>query len=262
VVTGAGTVQEVKPNWVEVEFATAPAEELKAADLLVRPAVGGSANQYAGWRLGFEPLPATPDQTLQQRYAAFTLKDRKGDTWVYRGPHREQDRPALVMQFYYKTLPGFYFPGHAQPSVGTVTPYLRPRNPDGSFANEPIYGNANNDNQGDGNALGIRYRPAWPANAPVLQMAETLTLPKRGLPQVRGQSSALVFYQQSQLQPGAPGLSVRLHDPTREKIFELGAPDQTAVLGQIPGSVKTQTYQGKTYFPNRTSTRAGLIQLA
>jgi hypothetical protein len=164
--------------------------------------------------------------------------------------HREQDRPALVMQFYYKTLPGFYFPGHAQPSVGTVTPYLRPRNPDGSFANEPIYGNANNDNQGDGNALGIRYRPAWPANAPVLQMAETLTLPKRGLPQVRGQSSALVFYQQSQLQPGAPGLSVRLHDPTREKIFELGAPDQTAVLGQIPGSVKTQTYQGKTYFPN------------
>ena len=41
-----------------------------------------------------------------------------------------------------------------------------------------------------------------------------------------------------------------LHDPTREKQFKLGPPDDTTVLNAIPDSVKTQAYQGKTYFPN------------
>jgi hypothetical protein len=157
------------------------------------------------------------------------------------------------MQFYYKTLPGFFFPGlETQPTVGTITPYLRPANADGSFVGEAVYGNKVNAILGDGNPLGIRYRPRWPEGAPVLQMAESLTLPKRGLPSVRGHNSLEVLYQQSQNQPekGLSDRAVVLHDPTREKVFELGPKEGTSKLGKIPDSVKTSVFRGKTYFPN------------
>jgi hypothetical protein len=158
------------------------------------------------------------------------------------------------MQFYYNTLPGFFFPSlapDAQPPVGTITPYLRPLNPNGSFAGNAVYGNITGSDQfADGNALGITYRPAWPDNVPVLQMAETLTTPKRGLPAVRGQSSLEILYQQSQIAGGEVSESAVLHDPIREKSFALGASGNASTLGGIPPSVKTSSYQGKTYFPN------------
>ena len=96
----------------------------------------------------------------------------------------------------------------------------------------------------------ITYRPVWPQDAPMLHMAETLTLPKRGLPAIRGHQSLQILYQQSQyINGGDLGRpSVVLHDPTRDKIYLLkdGAED----LKDIPGSVNTQGYQGKLYFPN------------
>ena len=33
---------------------------------------------------------------------------------------------SFTMRFYYKTQPGFAFPGQTTPSVGTIVPYLRP----------------------------------------------------------------------------------------------------------------------------------------
>jgi hypothetical protein len=79
-------------------------------------------------------------------------------------------------------------------------------------------------------------------------MAETLTGPKRGLPAMRGQSSLQVVYQQSQVNDSGR-VSVRLHDPTREKEFALGPVDGVARLGKIPDSVKAETARGLTYFP-------------
>lgn len=69
------------------------------------------------------------DPALEDAYRSFTLQDRKGNIWVYRGPHRDSEQPSMAMQFYYRTLPGFFFPTlelEAQPPVGTITPYLRP----------------------------------------------------------------------------------------------------------------------------------------
>ncbi|MCC6233480.1 MAG: hypothetical protein IT580_12595, partial [Verrucomicrobiales bacterium] len=80
-------------------------------------------------------------------------------------------------------------------------------------------------------------------------MAETLTLPKRGLPAVRGQSSLEVVYQQSQVGGGDGARSVALHDPTREKSFAFADPASTSSLGKIPDSVATSSYRGRTYFP-------------
>ncbi|MBC8009126.1 MAG: hypothetical protein H7067_03410, partial [Burkholderiales bacterium] len=44
------------------------------------------------------------------RYGRFTFADRKGATWVYRGPHTgniETSPPAFGMRFFYATQPGF-----------------------------------------------------------------------------------------------------------------------------------------------------------
>ncbi|MHC1762727.1 MAG: hypothetical protein AB9869_00265 [Verrucomicrobiia bacterium] len=185
---------------------------------------------------------------LQARYRPFTLIDRKGNTWVYRGPHDDDDQAVMAMQFYYKTLDGFYFPEESiQPPVGTVTPYLRVKNTDtGQYLYGGAYGNADADPyHGDGNALPIFYRPVWPTSAPVLMMGETLTTPKRGLPAVRGQTSLEVYYQQSQVATDAIKKTVVLHDPTRKRIYEFG---ETGLTG-IPDSVVQQVYRGKIYFP-------------
>lgn len=67
---------------------------------------------------------------------------------------------------------------------------------------------------------------------------------------MRGQTSLEILYQQSQIAGGDAHESAVLQDPTREKSYALGALDNGSVLDGIPPSVKTQSYQGKTYFPN------------
>ena len=247
------SAKDATAGYVEVQFTGSLPGAANQADLLVMPLTGLAASDpFTSWRLAYGKVPeAITDAALRQRYASLTMQDRKRDVWVYRGPHDSTDNSKLVMQFYYKTLAGFYYPGTAtQPAVGTITPYLRPRNADGTFAGDSIFGNANDDSVGDGNPLGIYYRPVWPEGTPVLQMAESLTLPKRGLPSIRGQRSLEIVYQQSQYGTGESYRSAVLHDPTREKAFLLGPKAGTAILGQIPSSVKTSTFRGKTYFPN------------
>ncbi|MBL9137535.1 MAG: hypothetical protein JNK85_16805 [Verrucomicrobiales bacterium] len=222
-------------------------DELRQASTIFVPSGTVAANQYAGWRLRAEPIPASGSTG----HGAFTLQDRKGDLWVVRGPHDGSASPYLQMQFYYNTLPGFFFPSLSladQPPAGTITPFLRTRDPSGLYLGDPVYGNRSNPVEGDNNAMMVVYRPVWPTSTPVLQMAETLTLPKRGLPAIRGQSSLEVVYQQSQA-ADPNRVSVRLHDPTREKEFELAAPNNLAALDRIPDSVKTETARGLTYFP-------------
>ena len=250
------TVTEVNTNsqYVEVGFGTNTPPAAKSATFLVMAIAGPGTNGFVNQRLAPEPLaPAIATATVRNFYGSFTLQDRKGNTWFYRGPHTPTESPSLVMQFYYKTLPGFFFPTlalAAQPPVGTITPYLRPVNPDGSFAGNAVYGNiTGSDQAADGNALGITYRPAWPQNVPVLQMAETLTTPKRGLPAVRSQTSLEILYQQSQI-AGETNESAVLHDATREKSFALAAAGSVARLDGVPSSVNSQTYLGRTYFPN------------
>ncbi len=181
-------------------------------------------------------VAGVPDTAHQgpAAYTKFTFEDRKGYNWVYRGPHAGGS-PTLVMQFYYTMREGFWVPGVAtQPAVGTILPYLRPL-AEGAPQGDPI----------TGTSLSITYRPVWPESAPTLRVAETLTLPKFGLPAVLPQASADVFYQQSIANGGATVPSVVLHDPIREKVFALGASGQ---LAELPTSVLTTASGGKTYF--------------
>lgn len=179
-------------------------------------------------------------------YSGFTFKDRKGFTWVHRGPH-DGGAPNLSMKLYYLSQPGFYVPGTGEPEDGTVLPFLRTSLRSGQYLDI----NAIDDGQID-QPLVITYTPAWPTDAPELRVGETLTLPKFGLPQVRGQTSAQVYYQQSLANAATStsltNNSVTLYDPTREKTIALD--DADVALTALPSVIKTTVNQGRTYFQN------------
>jgi hypothetical protein len=166
-------------------------------------------------------------------YGSFTFEDRQGYKWLYRGPHAG-GAPTLGMQWYYPMAADFYFPGLASPpAVGTALPFLRPLL-EGSSQGDAV----------DGTAMTVSYSPVWPDSVPSLHVAETLTLAKFGLPDVRNQKSAEILYQQSIAKDGIERSSVTLHDPTRYKLIPLA----DTGLPKIPGSIRTSVYQGKTYF--------------
>jgi hypothetical protein len=207
----------------------------------------------------------TSTDAFYSHYPKFTWTDRKGNKWVYRGPHQNDPStaPTLKMRYFYTTLPGFDFPSRAiadQPEVGTITPYLR-NGRAGSYLGDPVTGEISTATGRKEQPLNVTFRPTWPDAAPELRLGETLTLPKLGLPQVRGQQSAELIYQQSIALDNASDLlmanrqkSARLFDPTRAKVYPLGGSASPAAevnnLPSIPASVNTSPYLGKLYFPN------------
>jgi hypothetical protein len=154
---------------------------------------------------------------------------------------------TLSFKLYYVSRDGFFIPGAAtQPAAGTIFPFLRNANRSGQPLNTAAINNGQTDEP-----LTIIYRPQWPDNAPELRVGETLALPKFGLPQVRGQKSAQILYQQSIAQAPTATLrtknSVTLHDATREKTYDLNT-STLLTEKKLPSAIKTSSYQGKTYF--------------
>jgi len=172
----------------------------------------------------------------------FTITD-SGSGYTEAPKVRIAPPVSFAMRFYYQSLPGFFEPGRSladQRPVGTVMPFIA--------------------DTGSGVPVELTYQPKWPDDltlpvaqrqiVPVLQAAQTLTLPKASaiagqLPQIRGASSAQVLYQQSFANSGSATESVLLHDPTRAKTVLLGAPGG---LQELPPSVLTSVYVGKIYF--------------
>ena len=186
-----------------------------------------------------EVTPITEDPSANDtlpHYDSFTFEDRKGELWVYRGPHdtASNPEPEIGMQWYYKTQESFAFPdasGEDQaPLIGTIVPYLREPTED------PI----------TGDALTITYLPVWPESVPELRFAETLVQPKFGLPQIAGNTSIELLYEQSLSPSELSPRSVVLHDSTREKSFALKKAGQG--LDAIPTSIATTQSRGNTYF--------------
>lgn len=255
-------------------------------------------------------LPANTNSNVRSSmaYTNFTFKDRKGFSWVHRGPHDAakvlSSKPngtstvtvastslsvgmavtgtgitgtatitsipdtthvvlsqtvatsaskswtytaAFLMKLYYLSRDGFYIPGAtSQPAADTVLPFLRNAARSGQTLSTS---EAATSSGATDEPLAIIYRPAWPTDAPQLMVGETLALPKYGLPQVRGQSSAEVYYQQSIAKDTTASLtkaSVTLVDPTREKTVAIDA--SGVALTKLPTSIATSTSAGKTYF--------------
>src|SRR6185295_12764207 len=76
-----------------------------------------------------------------------------------------------------------------------------------------------------------------PTSVPELRVGETLVKPKNGLPQIAGQSSVEILYQQARTQDHT---SVRLIDPVRTR---------SVPLAQLPADIPTRSRTGLLYFP-------------
>lgn len=147
------------------------------------------------------------------------FRDRKAAFWV-KAAGNDGGPANIVMRFFYKAQPGFFFPGLNPPAVGAEVPWLDLQ------AGTP------------GIPQNIGYTATWPDGVPQLQFGETLVKPKNGLPGVGDMISAEVIYQQS-ISNGT-GQSVRLIDPTRVRQVDLAQP---------PGDVQTSQSGGLTFFP-------------
>jgi hypothetical protein len=146
-------------------------------------------------------------------------RDRKMFYWA-RAAGDDGGVAEIVMRYYYPVLPEFFFPGANPPAVGDDVPLLDVR------AGTP------------GTPIDIRYDTTWPEDTPELRVGETLVKPKSGLPQIAGQTSVEILYEQSQSQGG--GSSVRLIDPIQMR---------TVPLVQVPATIETRNRAGIFYFP-------------
>ena len=174
-----------------------------------------SENEYAGWRVYSEPITSANLEDV----TGYTFNDRKGNTWVYRAPVNDTQVGNFKYKYQYENREEFDQPGATEKSAHL------------------FYVNS---------GQVVTYSPKWPNEYPVMNLAQTLTSPINGLPDVRGQSSLQVLYQQSIHNSPANNLSsVKLHDPTREKVFYLGQGQQ---LQEIPRSIQTTNYEGKLFF--------------
>ncbi|MBE0540504.1 MAG: hypothetical protein IH623_03875 [Verrucomicrobia bacterium] len=126
----------------------------------------------------------------------------------------------IVMRYFYPMQSSFFMPGANPPIVGASVPLLDLR------AGSP------------GTPINVRFETTWPDNVPELRVGETLVKPKFGLPDIDGQTSVEVLYQQASAL--GQGSSVRLIDPVRIR---------SAALAQLPLDIETRSSAGLLYFP-------------
>lgn len=203
------------------------------------PARGGQWRMKV-WRVVAEEaphflrFPARAGQLIQAPFPLSTLapapetagvsgpywRDRKLSFWARAAGH--DGGPAeIVMRYYYPMQPGFFVPGGDPPPVGANLPLLDLR------AGTP------------GTPIDIRYDAVWPSDVPELRAGETLVKPKNGLPQIAGQTSVEILYDQSVMRES--GDSVRLIDPVRVR---------RVPLAQLPPDIATRVRAGQLHFPS------------
>ena len=187
--------------------------------------------------------PADGKPEASQDALDLSYENDKGITvsLINRPPYlaaKPEDSNSFTMQFFYKQKEGFDWPGYPQPpKTNQIVPYLRPVGSDGLFEGDATSKTAE--------ALPIVYRPIWPAETPVMKMSETLVNPVRGLPDIGGQASLRVLYDQAvassiNTEGTITKTAVKLHDPTRFKV--------KLVDFELPASIMTSRHDGKTFF--------------
>lgn len=153
------------------------------------------------------PLPISADPPLPNNYGVSGpyWKDRKAGLWAKAASDDGVSPARIVARFYYRASlaapKSFYFPRGYLPTGRELrqddpVPWLDIR------AGTP------------GTPINVNFDVVWPPNTPVLNWAETLVAPKRGLPDIEGQNSVEVLYEQPATgQAEQRGRLVRLIDP-------------------------------------------------
>lgn len=180
--------------------------------------------------LGVMPL-CTNTYSLTQPPA---WRDRKAGWWAISAGD-DGGTATAEMHFYYQMQPTFYFPAlpaSQQPSAGTEMPWLPSS---GLDYNDPLAGTP----------VTLVYHLTWP-DAPKLHLGQTLTKAASGLPEIWGQLSVEVLYQQSERR--GLGASVDLFDP----VVAHGADLDSGVINAMISSqlARRDTTSSLVRFPN------------
>jgi hypothetical protein len=164
------------------------------------------------------PLPTLAPVPETTGVSGPYFRDRKQSFWA-RAAGDNGGSAEIVMRYFYPNQPGFFFPSN-QPPIGASVPLLD------KHAGTP------------GTPVNVRFDAVWPVSVPELRVGETLVKPKNGLPQIAGQSSVEILYQQAL--PTQDHISVRLIDPIRTR---------SVALAQLPAEIQTRVRTGLLYFP-------------
>jgi hypothetical protein len=164
------------------------------------------------------PLPTLAPVPETTGVSGPYFRDRKKSFWA-RAAGNDGGSAEIVMRYFYPMQPGFFFASN-QPPLGASVPFL-----------DRQAGTA-------GTPINVRFDAIWPNMVPELRVGETLVKPKNGLPQIAGQSSVEILYQQSL--PTQGRTSVRLIDPVQTR---------SVPLAQLPTDVQTRVRAGLIYFP-------------
>lgn len=125
--------------------------------------------------------------------------DRKSQYWA-KAAGDDGGTARAVMRYWYPAQVsnyGFLVPGNPGLQHGDPLPWQNVRA-------QQLGQNSTPDQP-----LNVNFDVRWPDNPPILQFGETLVKPKRGLPEILGQKSVEVLYEQQR----PPGGLVRLIDP-------------------------------------------------
>jgi hypothetical protein len=125
--------------------------------------------------------------------------DRKAQYWA-KSAGDDGGLARVTMRYWYPAQVsnfGFLIPGRPDLKDGDRLPWL------------DIRAQRLGQSAGPGQPINVYHDVRWPENTPILQHGETLVKAKRGLPEILGQKSVEVLYEQR----SAPGGLVRLIDP-------------------------------------------------
>ncbi len=160
------------------------------------------------------------------------FKDRNDELWAMAGPDDGNDVPYRIQAaFYYPDRPEFYFPPFLADFIVNASseiPFLS------QFGDQQIdisYPKL------------VEYDVTWPDTVPELRVGETLHEAKFGLPQIAGQCSVDVIYQQAtRLDPDGEDISVQAVDLTKEH--------RVPLTEQLPSEINTEPLGAEVGFPD------------
>jgi hypothetical protein len=148
-------------------------------------------------------MPPCRNTTSDQSTRPPAWEDRK-ETWWAVSAGSDGGPADAIMRFWYQVQPGFWFPeADVQPALGTEVPWLPTVYTKPGTSGEPVP---------------VVYTITWP-DAPKIKLGQTLTMAYQGLPEIWGQLSVDVVYEQA-----GKGNSVDLFDPVVSHSSPLAKP--------------------------------------
>jgi hypothetical protein len=170
-------------------------------------------------------LPRAPESSLKAGDKWYH-QDRKGSHWA----KAAGTESTIVMHWYYPLQAGFYYPltlADGTPlQAGDPVPFLN----GGTRHGDP--------------PRDVSYTVIWPDDTPVLNIGETLTEAKYGLPDVVNWASGQIIFDEiadNQDAVNDNGRLARLIDPFTER---------SVAMDELPDTLTTENIEGRLRFPD------------